>query len=117
MFREGLGSINPIDVCCVFLFVPPSPCPWRPLLHHPGISTTTTTGHVDDKANKLHAIASLRVLLDATKEQAVANGSQGRDPISGSNNEEVIHRQLIGNDDDDDATFYFLLSNRLFVQK
>jgi hypothetical protein len=41
----------------------------------------TKTGHVDDKANKLHAIASLRVLLDATKEQAVANG---RDP-----NEEV----------------------------
>ena len=45
----------------------------------------TSTGHVDDKANKLHAIASLRVLLDATKEQTVANG---RDP-----NEEV-------NDDD-----------------
>jgi len=32
-------------------------------------------GHVDDKANKLHAIASLRVLLDATKTQA-----QGQDP-------------------------------------
>ena len=31
-------------------------------------------GHVDDKANKLHAIASLRVLLDATKEQTVVNG-------------------------------------------
>lgn len=35
-------------------------------------------GHVDDKANKLHAIASLRVLLDATKEQAVA--ANGREP-------------------------------------
>lgn len=37
---------------------------------------TTYSGHVDDKANKLHAIASLRVLLDATKEQAVANGRE-----------------------------------------
>jgi hypothetical protein len=45
------------------------------------------TGHVDDKANKLHAIASLRVLLDATKEQTVANG---RDP-----NEEVNEMFLL----------------------
>ena len=30
------------------------------------------TGHVDDKANNLHAIASLRVLLDATKTQTPA---------------------------------------------
>ena len=35
-----------------------------------------TLGHVDDKANKLHAIASLRVLLDATKEQTVVNGRE-----------------------------------------
>ena len=39
---------------------------------------TARVGHVDDKANKLHAIASLRVLLDATKEQAVA--ANGREP-------------------------------------
>lgn len=38
------------------------------------IDPLTDGGHVDDKANKLHAIASLRVLLDATKEQTVVNG-------------------------------------------
>lgn len=51
------------------------------------INGDKTSGHVDDKANKLHAIASLRVLLDATKEQTVANG---RDP-----NEEVNGTSLI----------------------
>ncbi|KAI9563916.1 hypothetical protein GHT06_011384 [Daphnia sinensis] len=39
-------------------------------------------GHVDDKANKLHAIASLRVLLDATKEQTVANGRDANEEFS-----------------------------------
>lgn len=41
-------------------------------------------GHVDDKANKLHAIASLRVLLDATKTQA-----QGQDPPLANGRESV----------------------------
>ncbi|KZS21124.1 putative Sodium/potassium/calcium exchanger 2 [Daphnia magna] len=39
-------------------------------------------GHVDDKANKLHAIASLRVLLDATKEQTVVNGRDANEELS-----------------------------------
>ena len=46
----------------------------------PPVLITLKSGLVDDKANKLHAIASLRVLLDATKaqaqgqNQALANG-------------------------------------------
>ena len=34
-----------------------------------------TTGKVDEKATQLHAIASLKVLLDATKPQDGANGT------------------------------------------
>ena len=33
------------------------------------------TGKVDEKATQLHAIASLKVLLDATKPQDGANGT------------------------------------------
>ncbi|XP_046447857.1 sodium/potassium/calcium exchanger Nckx30C-like isoform X1 [Daphnia pulex] len=46
-------------------------------------------GHVDDKANKLHAIASLRVLLDATKEQTVANGRDPNEEFSNTGRSEM----------------------------
>ena len=36
---------------------------------------TCLTGKVDEKATQLHAIASLKVLLDATKPQDGANGT------------------------------------------
>ena len=36
-------------------------------------------GKVDEKATQLHAIASLKVLLDATKPQDNANGGAGGD--------------------------------------
>jgi hypothetical protein len=44
------------------------------------------TGHVDDKAENLHAIASLRVLLDATKTQTQGQGQ----PVSVSNGRDVV---------------------------
>ena len=37
------------------------------------------SGKVDEKATQLHAIASLKVLLDATKPQDNANGGAGGD--------------------------------------
>ena len=39
-------------------------------------------GKVDEKATQLHAIASLKVLLDATKPQDGANGTAGHEDKS-----------------------------------
>ena len=41
------------------------------------IVSSFSSGKVDEKATQLHAIASLKVLLDATKPQDGANGSAG----------------------------------------
>ena len=42
------------------------------------------SGHVDDKAENLHAIASLRVLLDATKTTTTTNQLQGQPTSNGT---------------------------------
>jgi len=52
-------------------------------------------GKVDEKATQLHAIASLKVLLDATKPQESSNGTTGDSHFSDANdnNQEMIEEE------------------------
>ena len=53
--------------------------------------TLKLAGKVDEKATQLHAIASLKVLLDATKPQDGVNGSAGGHAEEGqANGSEVL---------------------------
>ncbi len=63
------------------------------------------TGKVDEKATQLHAIASLKVLLDATKPQDGVNGNadgaggdQGHDSGRASQGTEVSWGKNVSND-------------------
>ena len=49
------------------------------------------SGKVDEKATQLHAIASLKVLLDATKPQDGANGTANMDGHLPTGAEMAIH--------------------------
>lgn len=73
-------------------------------------------GKVDEKATQLHAIASLKVLLDATKPQRGAATSSAANHVKVNLKETTLGSRPNGNIDAtlDSVSFFFIFLNQLF---